>query len=154
MLNDLSFNIAVHRRKIPFGDMGDLQKNWPADPKAYWLYFPDDGTFGKEVSEGAEGVRVRPGERAELILRALEPVTRMTFSVSGSEAGRVVIRVGSQSRALDVDPAKPGEIAFDTEPGFLYYDSFVHVVHVESQAAGGRGPLLRIALQVQKRPRR
>jgi len=153
MLNDLSFNIAPHRRKIPFGDMGDLQKNWPADPKAYWLYFPDDGTFGKEASAAGEGVRMRPGQRAELILRAMEPVTRMTFTVSGSEPDTVTIDVGGREQSVEIDPAQPREVRFDTDPGFLYYDSFVHVIHVESRRAATTAPLLRIALQVARRPK-
>lgn len=154
MLNDLSFNIAVHRRKIPFGDMGNLQKNWPADPKAYWLYFPDDGTLGKQSDESGEGVRLRAGERAELILRALEPVTRMTFTVSGGASGSLTIDVGGRSQVVAVDPSRENQVAFETGPGFLYYDSFVHVIHVRPEAGGEPGPLLRIALQVAKRPKR
>jgi hypothetical protein len=133
--------------------MGDLQKNWPADPKAYWLYFPDDGTFGKEASAAGEGVRMRPGQRAELILRAMEPVTRMTFTVSGSEPDTVTIDVGGREQSVEIGPAQPREVRFDTDPGFLYYDSFVHVIHVESRRAATTGPLLRIALQVARRPR-
>jgi hypothetical protein len=153
MLNDLSFNIAPHRRKIPFGDMGDLQKNWPADPKAYWLYFPDDGTFGKELSEAGEGVRLRPGQGAELILRAMEPVTRMTFTVSAAERDSVTLEVGGRTQTVELDDGQTREVVFETQPGFLYYDSFVHVIHVRSQRARSAGPLLRIALQVAKRPK-
>jgi len=153
MLNDLSFNIAPHRRKIPFGDMGDLQKNWPADSKAYWLYFPDDGTFGKEVSEAGEGVRLRPGKRAELILRAMEPVTRMTFTALAAERDSVTLEVGGRTQTVELDAGEAREVAFDTQPGFLYYDSFVHVIHVESLRANSAGPLVRIALQVARRPK-
>lgn len=160
MLNDLSFNIAPHRRKVPFGDMGDLQKNWPADPKAYWLYFPDDGTYGKEVTDGRESVRVRPGQRAELILRALEPVTRMTFAVAGGLAGdSLVIEVGGAQETQELSIER--QVEFRPKRGLLYYDSFLYVIHLESRLAseppaGGdvraRGPLVRITLEVEKRP--
>lgn len=162
MLNDLSFNIAPQRRKVPFGDMGDQQKNWPADPKAYWLYFPDDGTFGKEAAESNEGVRVRAGERAELILRAMEPVARMTFTVTGLAAGdSLKVAVDGDRQGVELGGAGERKLVFQPRRGFLYYDSFLHVIHVDSRLAGlapageaearARGPLIRIALEVQRR---
>jgi hypothetical protein len=160
MLNDLSANIAPQRKKIPFGDMGDLQKNWPADPKAYWLYFPDDGTYGKEIVDGRECVRARPGEPAELLLRAMEPVREMTFAVSGGAAGdRLSIRVDGAEQALELDGGGERRALFHPPRGLLYYDSFVHVIRLRSLLPGGaqspareRGPLVCLTLAVEKRP--
>jgi hypothetical protein len=162
MLNDLSANIASHRKKIPFGDMGDLGKNWPADPKAYWLYFPDDGTYGKDVGDGRECVRARPGERAELLLRALEPVKQMSFAVSGGAAGdRLEVRVDGTAQQLELDGRAERRASFQPARGLLYYDSFVHVIRLESQLEGAaparareRGPLVCLTLEVEKRARR
>jgi hypothetical protein len=53
-------------------------------------------------------------------------------------------------------------VAFRPKRGLLYYDSFLYVIHIESCLASeprsgpeerARGPLLRIALDVEKRPR-
>ena len=54
MLNDLSVFTEPWRKKQPYGDTeGDAHKHWPADPKAYYLYFLDDGTYGrKELRDG------------------------------------------------------------------------------------------------------
>ncbi len=162
MLNDLSANIAPHRKKVPFGDMGDLAKNWPADKKAYWLYFPDDGTYGKETGDGRECVRARPGERAELLLRAMEPVKQLALAVSGGAAGdRLTVRVDAQVQTLELDGRAERRATFHPARGLLYYDSFVHVIRLESLLAGGappasreRGPLVCLTLEVEKRARR
>ena len=47
MLNDLAVFTEAWRKKQPYGDTeGDPRRHWPADPKAYYLYFMDDGTYG------------------------------------------------------------------------------------------------------------
>ena len=64
MLNDLSVFTDAWRKKVPYGDTeGDAHKHWPADPKAYFLYFMDDGTYGKETRDGAEGFWLRGARR-------------------------------------------------------------------------------------------
>ena len=75
MLNDLAIFTEPWRKKRPYGDTeGDPHKGWPADPKSYFLYFFDDGTYGQETHADVKGFWLRGEGRAEVLLRALEPV--------------------------------------------------------------------------------
>src|SRR5207244_3973615 len=54
MLNDLSVFTDPWRKKRPVGNTeGDAPHDQPADPWAYYLYFPDDGTLGRDDRRGA-----------------------------------------------------------------------------------------------------
>lgn len=163
MLNDLSIFEETWRKKQPVGDTeGDRWRNWPADPKAYYLYFPDDGTYGREAGTGGPGFWLRGGRSAEVFLRALEPVTRMTFAVSGGPVGDdVAIRVGSARVDASVGPGETRTVALEPAPGFVYKDSFVYVVRLTSARGAPAshddprvvGAFVRASLQVRKRPR-
>jgi hypothetical protein len=162
MLNDLAIFTERWRKKQPVGDTeGDAHKHWPADPKAYYLYFPSDGTRGPEALGDRSGFRLCGGE-AEIIVRALEPVRRLTVRVTGEARPRVVdVRLAGTSRTLQVGPGQSQEAVFEPGPGFRWYDTFVHVAHFRAdgspQAAppppAACGPLVEIALDVDKRPR-
>lgn len=134
MLNDLSIFTEKWRKKRPFGDMGDTHKHWPAEPTAYFLYFPDNGAYGKEVIGMAEGFWLHGGREAEVVLRALEPVRRVLFSMTGGPAGDVVaVRLGSVSRRIDLAAGQTSRFAIDTAGGFKHYDTFIHIVRFKSQ---------------------
>ena len=92
------------RKKVPYGDTeGDPHRGWPADPKAYYLYFLDDGTHGKDAFDGVEGFWVGGGEPAEVVLRALEPVRRLRVRVTGGPIGdEVHLRVCGVEQAAEV----------------------------------------------------
>ena len=61
----------------------------PADPKAYYLYFIDNGTGGREAYEGREGFWLHGGRDAEVIVRALDlkPVRQMVVGATGGPKG-------------------------------------------------------------------
>lgn len=161
MLNDLSVFTEPWRKKRSVGDTeGDPHKHWPADPKAYYLYFMDDGTFGLEGGPDQEGFWVRGGSRAEVVLRALEPVRRMDVDLTAGPAGDdVTFETGGWSERVRLQAGETRTIAVEPRPGFVYYDTFVHVLHVRSRAGGvgtgGRwlGSFVRIRLETVKRPR-
>jgi hypothetical protein len=162
MLNDLSAFTEPWRKKRPFGDTeGDPHRNWPAEPTAYYLYFPDDGTFGRDEEGGAAGFWLRGGASAEVILRALEPVRKMKVTVSGGPAGdEVTATIGGQSRTLPVGAGESATAEFDTSPGYQWNDSFLHVLRFQSargtpSPGGDRsvGAFVRIELEVDRRPR-
>lgn len=163
MLNDLSIFSERWRWKRPIGDTeGDAHRRWPADPKAYYLYFPDDGTFGREEALGGTGFWLRGGAHAEVFLRALEPVRRMTFQVTGGPLGdRIRLRVGSREERLEIAPDATREAVLEAGRPFVYKDSFVYVLRLSSTRGGptrdpsGRernvGGFVRIALDVAPR---
>ena len=167
MLNDLSVFNDRWRKKRPFGDTeGDAHKGWPADPKAYYLYFLDNGTYGREDVEGSPGFWMRGGRAAEVVLRALEPVRGMRLEVTGGPVGdEVTVRLGGREQRLAVAPGQRREARLEVGAGFPYYDSFLYDLRLGSRrgAAPPRadrpaeepslGSFVRISLEVEKRPR-
>jgi hypothetical protein len=170
MLNDLSFNTEAWRKRQPFGDTeGDPHRHWPPDPKSYWLYFPDDGTYGREVSGDDEGFWLKGGSTAEVLLRANEPVRRMTFRIRGGPAGdQVGLGVGRVRRTIALGPGEEVQLAVEPGRGLLFYDSFVYVLKMRSERGAqprtgpstgsatdprSLGAWVRIQLDVDKRTR-
>jgi len=159
MLNDLAVFTELWRKKQSYGDTeGDAHKNWPADPKAYYLYFTDNGTYGREAWNGADGFWLRGGEPGEIVIRALEPVKRVTMRVVAGPAGDdVSMRMGVDDQRFQLAPGQVGEASFTPGPGFPYYDTFVHVARMRSRrgAASGDGRTLgafvSIALETDRR---
>jgi hypothetical protein len=153
------------RKKQSVGDTeGDRHKNWPADPKAYYLYFPDDGTYLKEALGDSEGFWLRGGERAEIVVRALEPVRRMTIRVTGGPAGdEVGLRLGRSTKRVGVGAGATRSAVLEPSSPMLYKDTFVYVLALTSRrGADGIGPdgrsrhlgaFVSIALDVIPRPR-
>ena len=158
MLNDLAaFTPEAWRKKRPYGDTeGDPHLNWPADPKAYYLYFPDDVTYGKDVLKGVEGFWLRGGTRGEVFLRALEPVRRIRVRLDCAyDWDQVMIGVGKRRATLTVTGGTSGEAAFEPGRGFVYKDSFVYVLRFRSaRSKEVKGVFASIALDVDARPRR
>src|SRR5205814_8581171 len=108
-------------KRQPYGDTeGDPRRHWPADPKAYYLYFMDDGTYGKEARAGVEGFWLRGGE-AEVVLRALEPVRAVHVRATGGPLGcRVAIRMCGDAQTVVVTLDQTRETGFKAGAGFLY----------------------------------
>ena len=159
MLNDLAaFTPEAWRKKRPYGDTeGDPHLNWPADPKAYYLYFPDDVTFGKERDSrtGLEGFWIRGLARGEVYLRALEPVRRMTIRIKGGPSGdQIMARVGNRHVTMEVGIDEDGVATLEPGPGFVYKDSFVHVLELRSARGAPHGMFMSIELDVDARPRK
>ncbi len=134
MLNDLSVFTEPWRKKRPFGFVGNPDQ--PADPDAYFLYFMDDGTFGKEEWAGRSGFWLRGGASAEVVLRAfdLAPVARVVLRVTGGPLGdTVTARLGWRSGRVTVGPGQAAEIELPAGRGVLYYDTYLHVLRLDSR---------------------
>ena len=138
MLNDLAVFTELWRKKQSYGDTeGDAHKNWPADPKAYYLYFTDNGTYGREALGDLEGFWLRGGEPSEIVVRALEPVARVIVRVEGGPAGDdVSMSIAGDAQRFQLTAGQVGQASFSPGPGFPYYDTFVHVLRMRSR----RGP--------------
>jgi len=134
MLNDLSVFTEPWRKKRPFGFVGNPERH--ADPDAYFLYFLDDGTFGKEEWGGRAGFWLRAGASAEVVLRAfdLAPVERVVLRASGGPLGdAVTARLGGRSGRVTVGPGQAAEIELPAPRGVRYYDTYLHVLRLESR---------------------
>ena len=155
MLNDLAVFGEPWRKKRPVGDTeGDPRKPGSADPSAYYLYFPDNGTYGLEAADAGAGFRLREGQSAEVFLRALEPVRRMAFHLStDGTPDRLKIAVDGRRAEASVEPGKVSELIFEPSQGFVYKDTFVHVLKLESSGNAGteRGVFVQVRLEVNKR---
>jgi hypothetical protein len=129
MLNDLAVFGEAWRKKRQVGDVD-------RDPAAYYLYFPDDGAFGREERDAETGFWLRGASRAEVFVRALLPVTRMRLRVTGAGRGDVVtVRVAGASRTLELAPNEAKQLVFTPPRGFPYKGTFVTVVHLRSTRA-------------------
>jgi hypothetical protein len=163
MLNDLTIFGELWRKKQTYGDTGDAHKHWPAEPSAYWLYFPDDGTFGREGFGGAQGFWLRGGRSAEVILRASlvsNPVHCVRAAVVGGPAGdEVSIRAMGERASLAVAPGEVKHASFEASGGLPYKETVLYVLRFRSTRSGtdnlGRdvGSFVRITLDVQRPPR-
>ncbi len=155
MLNDLSFCIERWRCRQPVGDtIGDLHKHWPADPRSYYLYFPDDETEGGLLEhDGDRGFRLRPASKAEVILRGLEPVRTTTFGISeGAPGTELRVRVDGEEGRVVLDASGRGSVTIETALGLLYYDTFLHVIDFALSDGSGK-PFVTIAIETDKRQR-
>jgi hypothetical protein len=134
MLNDLSVFTETWRKKRPFGFVGNPQR--PADPDAYFLYFLDDGTFGKEEWAGRAGFWLRGGASAEVVLRAfdLAPVDKVVLRLAGGPLGdTVTARLGWTTRRASVGPGQVAVLELPAGRGVRYYDTYLHVLRLESR---------------------
>jgi hypothetical protein len=162
MLNDLSVFAEPWRKKVPIGDpWGRPGKPETGDPSAYFLYFPDNGTFGREEREGQLGFWVQGGRSAEIFLRAIEPVRRMTLLATGGPAGDdLSVRLGSRGAAFSLPPNETHNVVFEPALGFPYKDTFVYVLRLTSTRGAADpahpdrvlGSFVSISLEVDRRP--
>ena len=134
MLNDLSVFTEPWRKKRPFGFTGNASRH--ADPDAYFLYFMDDGTWGREEWAGHPGFWLRGGASAEVVVRAfdLAPVERVVLRVKGGPRGdQVTVLCGFRSARVSVGPGEERELELAVGRGVRYYDTYLHVLRLESR---------------------
>jgi hypothetical protein len=141
MLNDLGVFSDLWRKKQPYGFVGE-PNGPPADPDAYFLYFTDDGTFGREVYDGRTGFWLRAGEPAEVILRAFDraPVHQVRVRLTGGIGGEVTARLGGSSERLRLAPGEVREAVLPAPRGFPYYDTYLYVLSFRSEGQAGERP--------------
>ena len=171
MLNDLSSCTDAWRKKQPYDDVeGDPPLHRPGSRAGYWLYFPDDGTFGRETVPGMflqdgepmEGFRVKRGGRTEVLLRANEPVDYIDVTLIGMRTvDDVEVEAGAGAQRALVPSLGSVRLRVIPGPSVMYYDSFIYSVHVESRGVAiTQSPdsgqtehaLIRLALHVSPRP--
>jgi hypothetical protein len=139
MLGDLSVFTDIWRKHRPYNAPGgDPARRPPGAPPSYFLWFLDDGTFGQESSFGEEGLWVRGGESADVVLQALAPTPRVRLVVTAGPAGDIVTaRLGGDRRRLVLPPLKAREIVFDSPgPALGYYGTSLYRLRLASRYGG------------------
>ncbi|HXY42221.1 MAG TPA: hypothetical protein VEQ10_21270 [Vicinamibacteria bacterium] len=139
MLNDLSVFTETWRKKRPYGFVGNPQRG--ADPDAFFLYFLDDGTWGKEEWAGHAGFWLRGDASAQIVVRAfdLAPVEQVVLRLIGGPAGDVVeAGLGWHGERVRLGPGEVREIVLPAGHGVPYYDTYLFVLKLRS---GRGGPL-------------
>ena len=134
MLNDLSVFTETWRKKRPFGFVGNAQR--PADADAFFLYFMDDGTHGREEWAGRPGFWLRGDRSAEVVLRAfdLAPVDRVVLRLTGGPMGDSVdVRLGWHGERVRLSPGETRDVELRAGRGLPYYDTYLHVLHLRSR---------------------
>jgi hypothetical protein len=134
MLNDLGFCSDPWRKKQPFGDPeGDPRAGRAPDPRSYWLYFADDGTYGREIVDGAEGFWLRRDHSAEVVLRTHHPVRSLVVRLRGGPAGDIVRTGGGRGGStLLLAPFQQGETTLEPGRGYRYYGTWIYVLSLAS----------------------
>jgi hypothetical protein len=134
MLNDLSVFTETWRKKRPFGWVGNAQR--PADADAFFLYFMDDGTHGREEWAGRSGFWLRGDRPAEVVLRAfdLAPVDRIVLRLTGGPLGDTVdVRLGWHGERVRLSPGQSRDVELRAGRGLPYYDTYLHVLRLRSR---------------------
>ncbi len=134
MLNDLSIFTESWRKKRPFGFTGDASRH--ADADAYFLYFMDDGSWGREEWGGRAGFWLKGGASAELVLRAFDiaPVAKAVLRLRGGPRGdAVVARFDGHESRVSVGPGEVRELELPAGRGLRYYDTYLHLLRLESR---------------------
>jgi hypothetical protein len=133
MLNDVGILQEPGRKKQPVGDVGDELTGRPPVPGSYFLYFPDDVSYGREEAFGGVGFWLRGGASGEVIVRSYWPARRMRLTfVGGAEGTRVWAEVGGCREALALLPRAHRTIECDPGPGTVYHDTRLYVVRFRS----------------------
>jgi hypothetical protein len=133
MLGDLSIFTDVWRRRRPYNNPEAETRDTGA-PAPYYLWFPDDGTWGQETSFDEEGFWVRGGQDAEVILQALRRPGRIRLKITAGPAGDIVTaRLGRARERLVMKALETRDVAFEAGSGIGYYGTSVYSLRLESR---------------------
>ena len=140
MLGDLSVFTDVWRKRRPYNHP-ERTDRMPGEATPYYLWFPDDGTYGQETSFEEEGFWLRGGQEAEVVVQALRPIARMSLKLTAGPAGDIVtVRCGRDRRRVVLNTLKSEALTIDVdEPGLGYYQTYLHRLRFESRVGGASG---------------
>ncbi len=124
MLNDLPFNTNPLARRVMLR---------PTD--TFDLYFLDDNTHLRE--EGLHGFWVKSRARAEIVLRAAEPVEQLTLELTnGPVANLVTASIDGQADTVELEPGQRVTVRFAPTTRFTYGDNYVYRLVIDSRSGG------------------
>jgi hypothetical protein len=133
MLGDLSVFTDVWRKRRPYNHP-EADARAPADPAPYYLWFPDDGTYGQESSFDEEGFWVRGGRTAEVVVQALQKPERLRLKVTAGPAGDIVTaRLAGRRERLVLKSLETRTVVLAPGGGLGYYGTRVYGLRLESR---------------------
>ncbi len=137
MLGDLSIFTDVWRKRRPYHDPERTERR-PGEPAPYYLWFPDDGTYGQESSFGEEGFWLRGGQSADVVVQALRPAKRIHLRVTAGPAGDIVtVRLGRLRQRLVLNSLRSAEVTMEPAgPGLGYYQTALYRLRFGSRFGG------------------
>ena len=138
MLGDLSIFTDVWRKRRPYHEPERVERR-PGEPLPYYLWFPDDGTYGQESSFAEEGFWLRGGRGADVVVQALRPATGIRLRVTAGPAGDIVsVRLGRTRERLVLNSLRSAEATVATGgPGLGYYQTSLYLLRFRSRFGGG-----------------
>jgi hypothetical protein len=138
MLGDLSIFTDVWRKRRPYNHPERADRT-PGEPAPYYLWFPDDGTFGQESSFGEEGFWLKGGESADVVVQALRTPASLRLRVTAGPAGDIVtVRLGRERKRIVLNSLRSQEVSFVAEGRALgYYQTSLFLLKLGSRFGGG-----------------
>ncbi len=138
MLGDLSIFTDVWRKRRPYYHPEQPERT-PGAPAPYYLWFPDDGTYGQESSFDEEGFWLRGGQGADVVVQALRPPRRIRLRVTAGPAGDIVsVRLGRERKRIVLNSLRSQEVTFeDVGRGLGYYETSLFLLRFGSRFGGG-----------------
>jgi hypothetical protein len=137
MLGDLSIFTDVWRKRRPYHHPERVERE-SGEPAPYYLWFPDDGTFGQESSFDEEGFWLRGGQEAEVVVQALRPAKRMRLRVTAGPVGDIVtVRLGRSRERIVLNSLRSAEATIEAiGPGLGYYRTSLYRLRFGSRFGG------------------
>jgi hypothetical protein len=138
MLGDLSIFTDVWRKRRPY-HAPERRERAAGEPAPYYLWFPDDGTYGQESSFDEEGFWLRGGQGADVVVQALRPPGRIRLRVTAGPAGDIVtVRLGRHRQRIVLNSLRSQEVTFTPEgKGLGYYQTSLFLLRFGSRFGAG-----------------
>jgi hypothetical protein len=137
MLGDLSIFTDVWRKRRPYHHP-ERRERHTDEPTPYYLWFPDDGTYGQESSFAEEGFWLRGGQGADVVVQALRSPGSIRLRVTAGPAGDIVtVRLGRERKRIVLNSLRSQEVTFEgVGPGLGYYQSSLYLLRLGSRFGG------------------
>ncbi len=124
MLNDLPFNTDPKARRVEL-EPGDT----------FDVYFLDANTYQREA--GLHGFWVKSRSRAEIVVRAAEPVERLSIElVNGPTDNEVTASIDGQAQTVTLAPSDRSTLLLRPRTRFTFGSNYVYRLVIDSRAGG------------------
>ncbi len=124
MLNDLPFNTDPLARRVTLTE-GDT----------FDVYFLDDKTYRQEV--GLPGFWVKSRSRAEIVVRAAEPVEELTVELTnGPTDNEITVLIDGKAETVSLDAQEHATVVLQPATRFTFGNNYVYRLVIDSRSGG------------------